>query len=98
MEKEKLPTVGIYWPDEVRLKMIEKSEFYPEQEKIYQYGYYDGFQEYHKNHTAPLLDRIKELEDHSNLQIKEHRKRTQERMIELEKENERLKQKLSKYE
>lgn len=32
------------WPDEVRLKMIEKSEFYPGQETIYQYGYYDGYQ------------------------------------------------------
>ena len=51
-----------YWPDETRLKMIEKSEFYPEQEKVYQYGYYDGFQEYHKNHTTHLQARIAELE------------------------------------
>lgn len=32
------------WPDNVRLKMIEKSEFY-QQPQIYQYGYYDGYQE-----------------------------------------------------
>lgn len=31
------------WPDKVRLKMIEKSEFYGEP-KIYQYGFYDGYQ------------------------------------------------------
>lgn len=37
------------WPDEVRLEMIEKSEFYQEP-KIYQYGYYDGYQK--------ALDRI----------------------------------------
>lgn len=30
------------WPDEIRLIMIEKSEFYQEP-KIYQYGYYDGY-------------------------------------------------------
>ncbi len=33
----------IRWPDYVRLKMIDKSEFYAEP-KIYQYGYYDGYQ------------------------------------------------------
>jgi len=31
------------WPDEVRLKMIEESEFYQEPQ-IYQYGFYDGYQ------------------------------------------------------
>jgi hypothetical protein len=31
------------WPDAVRFKMIEKSNFYQEP-KIYQYGYYDGYQ------------------------------------------------------
>jgi hypothetical protein len=31
------------WPDEVRLKMIEKSEFYQDPQ-IYQYGFYDGYQ------------------------------------------------------
>lgn len=30
------------WPDEIRLQMIEKSEFYPN-DKIYQFGYYDGW-------------------------------------------------------
>ena len=33
----------ITWSDSVRLKMIEKSEFYGEP-RIYQYGYYDGYQ------------------------------------------------------
>lgn len=37
----KLPVIR--WPDSVRLKMIEKSEFYGEP-KVYQYGYYDGYQ------------------------------------------------------
>ena len=32
------------WPDEVRLKMIEKSKFYPDDEQVYQYGFYDGYQ------------------------------------------------------
>jgi hypothetical protein len=32
------------WPDKVRLKMIEKSEFYPDDKQIYQYGFYDGYQ------------------------------------------------------
>jgi hypothetical protein len=36
-------TAVIRWPDSVRLKMIEKSEFYREP-KVYQYGYYDGYQ------------------------------------------------------
>jgi len=31
------------WPDNIRLGMIEKSEGYSEP-KIYQYGYFDGFQ------------------------------------------------------
>jgi hypothetical protein len=33
------------WPDEIRLKMIKKSEFYSGNERMYQYGYYDGYQE-----------------------------------------------------
>lgn len=31
------------WPDDIRRKMVEKSEFYTEP-KVYQFGYYDGFQ------------------------------------------------------
>lgn len=31
------------WPEEARLDMIEKSEWY-ENPKVYQYGYYDGYQ------------------------------------------------------
>lgn len=31
------------WPDSVRLKMIDKSEFYYPNEAVYQYGYYDGY-------------------------------------------------------
>ena len=36
-------TAVIRWHDSVRLKMIEKSEFYGDP-KVYQYGYYDGYQ------------------------------------------------------
>ena len=32
------------WPDKIRLQMIEKSELYKPDERIYQYGYYDGYQ------------------------------------------------------
>lgn len=32
-----------FWPDRVRLTMIEKSNFY-EHANVYQYGYYDGYQ------------------------------------------------------
>lgn len=32
------------WPDKVRLEMIEKSKIYDESPRVYQYGYYDGFQ------------------------------------------------------
>lgn len=39
------------WPDEVRLKMIERSEFYGDGSKFYQYGYYDGFQHAIKTKT-----------------------------------------------
>lgn len=46
-ERNKLSEVNTpkaNWPDDVRLKMIERSEFYGDSDKIYQYGYYDGFQ------------------------------------------------------
>ncbi|HYE68383.1 MAG TPA: hypothetical protein VEA58_07205 [Anaerovoracaceae bacterium] len=32
------------WPDQERVRMIRKSEFYPDREQVYQYGYYDGYQ------------------------------------------------------
>lgn len=48
------------WPDEVRLEMIEKSEFY-QHPQIYQYGYYDGYQKASQQ-TAALQQRVKELE------------------------------------
>jgi hypothetical protein len=31
------------WPDDVRFKMIEKSEFYSDP-RVYQFGFYDGYQ------------------------------------------------------
>ncbi len=34
---------SIRWPNPIRLKMIQKSEFY-KYPNIYQYGYYDGYQ------------------------------------------------------
>jgi hypothetical protein len=48
------------WPDEVRLKMIEKSEFYPDDKQVYQYGFYDGFQyamqAYHEARLKEITD------------------------------------------
>jgi hypothetical protein len=52
---------AIIWTDEVRLKMIERSEFYDGSEKIYQYGYYDGFQEglvSHQSHLREIREKI----------------------------------------
>lgn len=40
MEKLEKKTL---WPDNERLIMIEKSQFY-ENERVYQFGYYDGYQ------------------------------------------------------
>jgi hypothetical protein len=47
------------WPDAVRLKMIERTEYYEPNGRIYQYGYYDGYQ-----HAEPweLHQRIEKLE------------------------------------
>lgn len=52
-------TVKPHWPDEVRLKMIEKSEFYSEP-RVYQYGFYDGFQ-HAQSQTRELIDQKREL-------------------------------------
>lgn len=54
-------TVKPHWPDEVRLKMIEKSEFYSEPQ-IYQYGFYDGFQ-HAQSQTQELIEQNRELVD-----------------------------------
>lgn len=45
------------WPDNVRLQMIERSEFYSEP-KIYQYGYYDGYQNRFKDKRVAILQKI----------------------------------------
>ncbi len=45
-----------HWPDEIRLKMIEKSKFYPDEMPIYQYGYYDGFQKAQEAKTVIFKD------------------------------------------
>ena len=52
-------TVKPHWPDEVRLKMIEKSEFYSEPQ-LYQYGFYDGFQ-HAQSKTQELKEQNVEL-------------------------------------
>lgn len=57
------------WPDEIRLKMIEKSEFYHGSEQIYQFGFYDGYQI--GNNTcnlehAVIKQLLKKLSDISN--------------------------------
>lgn len=33
-----------FWPDDIRVEMVDKSEFYPDEKNVYQFGYYDGFQ------------------------------------------------------
>jgi len=53
---------SLLWPDSIRLEMIEKSKFYPEQDQlntqqVYQFGYYDGWQ----RNTPELLEALKEL-------------------------------------
>jgi hypothetical protein len=48
------------WPDEVRLEMVEKSEFYSEP-TIYQYGYYDGYQKaYYAAQSLPVTGEDRE--------------------------------------
>ena len=49
------------WPNEPRLKMIEKSELYYGSEKVYQYGFYDGYQ-YQNKEIINLQKKIIELE------------------------------------
>lgn len=48
------------WPDKVRLHMIEKSKFYPDDERIYQYGFYDGYH-YALQNTPKIEAEGKEL-------------------------------------
>jgi len=48
------------WPDSVRLHMIEKSEFYPGDERVYQYGFYDGYQ-YALQKAEPEINLREEL-------------------------------------
>ena len=56
------------WPDEVRLEMVHRSEFY-ENPSVYQYGYYDGYQ---KALAQPPYNTGKELDRRYSLQeIKE---------------------------
>lgn len=47
------------WPDAVRLKMIEKSEFYTEP-RIYQYGFYDGYT-LQSEQNAALYEALKDI-------------------------------------
>ena len=52
------------WPDEVRLHMIERSRFYSDNEHIYHYGFYDGYQYLYnknKNITAGLRELLSEI-------------------------------------
>jgi hypothetical protein len=48
------------WPDSVRLKMIEKSKFY-DRPDIYQYGYYDGYQNRNKQSSQPINSELTQL-------------------------------------
>jgi hypothetical protein len=49
------------WPDSVRLKMIEKSEHY-DNPQVYQYGYYDGYQEAHQKEAGASAGVVEEWE------------------------------------
>lgn len=49
------------WPNEPRLKMIERSEFYHESGTVYQYGFYDGYQ-YQNAKVIELTEKINELQ------------------------------------
>ena len=50
------------WPDNVRLYMIEKSEFYPDDKRVYQYGFYDGYQ-YAQNEITELKLMLEQAEN-----------------------------------
>lgn len=65
-------TIKHHWTDEVRLKMIEKSEFYSEPQ-VYQYGFYDGFQ-HAQSQTQELIEIIKELTPMAEDGYKLHKK------------------------
>lgn len=41
------------WPNSIRLEMVEKSQSYPSP-KVYQYGYFDGFQKAINTNLAEL--------------------------------------------
>ncbi len=48
------------WHDKIRLGMIEKSKLYQPYERVYQYGYYDGYQIGTKQKDE-LLKALKEI-------------------------------------
>lgn len=50
------------WPDAPRLKMIERSEFYGDSARVYQYGFYDGFQ-YRNKEVSELLAALEDAKD-----------------------------------
>lgn len=49
------------WPDEVRLEMIDRSEFY-NNPTVYQFGYYDGYQKALAQLSAPNTGKENEME------------------------------------
>jgi hypothetical protein len=53
------------WPDSIRLEMIEHSKFYDDP-RIYQYGFYDGYQKMKANHDK-LLEALEAVNDYFNV-------------------------------
>ncbi len=49
------------WPDKARLKMIEKSDRFPNSVEIYQYGFYDGYQ--YRNEQCQKRDELIKAQD-----------------------------------
>lgn len=56
----------IKWPEEVRLKMIERSKFF-EDERVYEYGYYDGYQEALARHEKQINNHDRLVEALENI-------------------------------
>jgi len=54
------PPEKLNWPDNIRLEMIEKSDFYSDP-KIYQYGYYDGYQRMLKSLRPISEEKLREV-------------------------------------
>ena len=62
MSEKMQNTIKDRWPDQVRLDMIENSEWY-ESPSVYQYGFYDGYQRAKKEtkQNTMSLENVQEM-------------------------------------